>query len=200
MNLSELFNKQYQEKKEFNHLSLNDFFSSVVAPRISISSRVLDLGCGTKSLFENYEYENVVALDFSSIAIEYAKSNGAQKINYREFDFREDWNKDEFLKGEFDLIFDSHSIHCIDNADDRDKVFLNIKNHLSENGFFGGEMMISPGSSNLVVPHKFCPSAYSLEQEIIRHGFKIHYFVVTKMFWMESSGVQADIVRVLFRK
>ncbi|WP_413577986.1 class I SAM-dependent methyltransferase [Bdellovibrio sp. HCB290] len=97
----------------------------------------LDLGCGAgATAFTMAQLGlNVTGIDISATAIEMAKDLANQqnlKIDFMVGDVL----RLENLNRKFDIIYDSHCLHCIVFDEDRQAVFNGIKNSLSKDGIF----------------------------------------------------------------
>lgn len=203
LSLLEHFNQYYRENNNIHYsLSLRDFYNSEVFPRLKNQSlSILDLGTGIRSLFEDVENlkgHHIVGVDISEVAVSKARENLSYKVDYKQFDF----TQDSLEKNKFDLIFDSHALHCITIQKERNFAFKNIFESLKEDGFFCAEMMIQKKSHSDTSSEscKYIPSSYELEKEILAHGFRIIYFMVMMGLEFESNGVKADLVRVICSK
>lgn len=178
--------------------SLLEFFRASVFERLTFGAKILELGSGSRSLFEetNVDKKLVTAIDFSSVAIERARAFHSS-INYQVNDI----TFPECLKGEsYDLIFDSHCLHCITNPAARVSAFKNIRDALSDNGLFAGEMMVQPAHGTVNFPMKYIPTARALEEELLGNGFKIIYFMIGKGLSFENENRECDLIRVIARK
>ncbi len=178
--------------------SLLDFFRTSVKEKMPENARILELGSGIRALFEDLSIakELVTAIDFSPVAIERAKSL-ASGINYRMIDI----TFPDALEGEkFDVIFDSHCLHCIDNRAARVSAFKNIHEALGEEGIFCAEMMVQPAHGSVGFPMKFIPRARELEEEILGHGFRIIYFMIGKGLSFENGNQECDLLRVIAKR
>lgn len=195
----EQFN-QYYSTGGFSPLpkSLLDFFRESVRERLPSEARILDLGCGARSIFEelSVDRQQVKAVDFSPVAIARA-SHLHSGISYEAVDIT---FPEAFGGQEYDLIFDSHCLHCIENKAARVSAFKNIYEALSANGFFAGEMMVRPAHRSVHFPMKYIPDARSLEEEILGHGFKIIYFMITRGLSFENGNEECDLLRVIAKK
>lgn len=107
--------------------------------------RALDVGCGTGTTaftLAKLGFE-VTGIDISETAIEMAQhltSIQNLKINFSVADIL----KPNAALGKFDLIYDSHCLHCIVFDEDRNLVLNNIKNSLSQGGVFVVDTMVMP--------------------------------------------------------
>ena len=199
MNSLELFNQIYANEVERTYeKSLLDFFLMIVLPRLKgRSPRVLDLGAGSKSIFEDTDLvkKNIMACDFSPVAI--LKAQGHGEIEYKELDITLPlvWEKSSY-----DLIFDSHCLHCITDLSKRRQAFINIYNALSTDGLFCTEMMIKSARSTFLPANKYVVDSRVIEDEILSYGFKILYFVIVKDLVFTNESGECDLVRVVCRK
>ncbi|MEA9356524.1 class I SAM-dependent methyltransferase [Bacteriovorax sp. PP10] len=199
MNSLELFNQIYTlETERVYSKSLLSFFESTIRARLPNAPRILDLGCGSKSIFEDIDLSgsNVTAIDFSPVAISKALilPNG---ISYKEVDLS---TPDVLEKSAYDLIFDSHCLHCITDEANRKSAFTNIYQSLRPDGLFTTEMMVLPPNKTVVMPNKHVVEARAIEDEILSYGFKINYFLIVRDLVFGSENGDCDLVRVICRK
>ena len=185
----------------FYSRSLFDFFEKIVRPRLFNSDlKILELGSGNYSFFEDVLNLNaeITAIDYSSAAIESAVSS---KINYQEINVLD---SNFFISAKYDLIYDSHCINCIEIDDERNIAFKNIYSAIKSGGFFASEMMIQPVSGVVSMPFKLIKSSFQIEQEIISHGFKIQYFLISKDIGfstlIDGEEVKCDVLRIIAKK
>lgn len=194
----EQFNKFYSQNSEkYYESSLLDFYKTIVKSRVRKDPRVLDLGPGSKSIFEDLELDQskITAIDFSQKAVELALNNSA--IDYRIGDITK---KEDFPNENFDLIFDSHCLHCITEFDNRKNAFMNIHERLSDGGLFASEMMVQKNRILVNMPFKHVPDAFDLEKEILDYGFKIEYFLIGRGLSFSNDHGECDVLRVVCRK
>lgn len=199
MNSLEKFNEHYKKSSSREYeISLKAFFDSQVRSRLpSTKSKVLDLGAGSMSMFEetDLDLELITAIDFSSVAIELAQ--GHSKIHYQVLDLSQ---PHALKKDEYDLIYDSHCLHCIEDPADRKIAFKNILEALNSEGLFAAEMMVQPTGRNIIQPYKYIPSARDLEAELLETGFKIIYFMIIQDLKFSNENGDCDLLRVISRK
>ncbi len=106
--------------------------------------KALDLGCGTGTTaftLAKLGFE-VTGIDISQTAIEMAHELAKKQkldIRFEAGDVLQLCN----LKSKFDLIYDSHCLHCIVFDEDRSKVLTEIQKSLTDSGFFILDTMIS---------------------------------------------------------
>ena len=199
MNSLELFNKIYNAETERGYSkSLLKFFESQIHSRLAKDPVVLDLGAGSKSIFEDTDLlkSNITAIDFSPVAIKNATLL-PNEVTYKEIDL----GTPGVLESEkYDLIFDSHCLHCITDESQRKAAFINIYQALKPDGLFSAEMMVSPAGKNINLPNKHVVDARVLEEEILSYGFKIIYFLIVRDLVFGSDNGDCDLVRVICRK
>lgn len=199
MNSLELFNKIYKEETERAYSkSLLKFFESEIYSRLGNNPCILDLGAGSKSIFEDTDLlkSNITAIDFSPVAIKSATLLPSE-ISYKEVDL----GIPGVLESEqYDLVFDSHCLHCITDESKRKAAFINIYQALKPDGLFSAEMMVSPSGKNIKLPNKHVVDARVLEDEILSYGFKIIYFLIVRDLVFGSDNGDCDLVRVICRK
>lgn len=109
------------------------------------NQKALDLGCGTGTtafVLSRLGFE-VTGVDISETAIAMGQDLALQqnlKINFIQGDVLE-LNK---LNQKFDLIYDSHCLHCIVFEEDRMRVLKGVKSALNEGGIFILDTMVMP--------------------------------------------------------
>ena len=198
MNSLEQFNKFYAaETTGIYETSLLDFYKTKVACRLSTEGRVLDLGPGSKSIFEDIKIEKslITAIDFSQKALDLASPHSL--IDYRLGNI----SKDTGLKdNSFNLIFDSHCLHCITAPSEREIAFKNIIKLMKPDGLFASEMMVQRGNLSIDLPFKHVPNALLLEKEILEHGFKIEFFMIGSELSFSNAHGECDVLRVICSK
>ncbi|MBY0415358.1 MAG: class I SAM-dependent methyltransferase [Bdellovibrionales bacterium] len=194
----EKFNHIYENESAPRYeLSLKSFFESEVQKRLKKPAEVLDLGSGSKSLFQDIDLDNmrVEAVDFSPAAI--LRANDIDNLQYHLLDITE---KNSLGNNRFDLIFDSHCLHCLTKPDDRNAAFKNIYEALKNGALFSAEMMVRTPGTQALTPSKYVPNARDLEEEILRHGFKIIYFMIVRDLNFIGENGDCDLLRVILRK
>ncbi len=199
MNSLEHFNKFYQDEKyPVVAGSLVNFFKTVVHERIpNTDIKILELGCGSRSLFEDLEfkYKNVAAIDFSEVAIE--KTPKHNDIIYKVIDLTAPYALGDMT---FNLIFDSHCLHCIEGSADRKNALENIREALTPDGILCAEMMVQPPKGFAYLPLKHIPKSLDLENELILSGFKIIYFMISKSMVFQNDNGECELLRVICKK
>lgn len=203
MNSKNHFENYYLSAKKSYSPSLLSFFQNVVVDKIPATPlTILDLGCGDFSIFEDIsnlpDKSSVDAIDFSSNAI---KNSPDSTINYQEKSILE---TQSFLKLKYDLIFDSHCLNCITNNDERVIAYENIFYTLKTGGIFASEMMVQPVGSKVAMPFKMILTATELEEEILKAGFKIKYFMISQnnvfSTMSNSEEIKCDLLRIMAQK
>ena len=205
LNSLEHFNEYYKKNPEaVLPISLLDFFKTQVSPRLkknidaAAEPSILDIGPGNSSIFELsvFDYKNVTAIDFSSEALAHVPKNS--NINY----MRRDIASENFKMPEetYDLIFDSHCLHCIIPSRERKNAFENIYHTLKVGGIFCAEMMVRPAMGVVHFPAKYVVTARELEEEILGYGFKIQYFTMAQNLNFKNDDGECDLLRVIAYK
>lgn len=110
----------------------------------------LDLGCGTgTSAFQLADLGfDVTGFDISETAIHMAQQFSESqnlKINFQVQDIL----NLEKLDQKFDLIYDSHCLHCIVFEKDRSQVLTGVKSILNKNGYFILDTMVIHPQMNI---------------------------------------------------
>jgi 2-polyprenyl-3-methyl-5-hydroxy-6-metoxy-1,4-benzoquinol methylase len=151
--------------------------------------KVLEIGCGEQSVlcdkrFESLSFENT-AIDLKTTEFAFDPSG---KNQYSQKDFFEiDPNE------KFDLIIDSRFLHCLYD-EQREKFWKKIKSHLNPGAHFISESIVSSKKMSFLNPFMFdqdtrtlyrsnyplryIPSSLELEQEILKTGHNINFFMI----------------------
>jgi SAM-dependent methyltransferase len=199
LNSLELFNQIYDREIDRGYSkSLLTFFETTVRTRLVENPLVLDIGAGSKSIFEDTDLlkSNITAIDFSPVAI--AKATVLpNEITYKEVDLG---TLGVLENNRYDLVFDSHCLHCITDYSKRKAAFSNIYHSLKCDGIFSAEMMVAPVGKTIELSNKYVVDARTLEEEILSHGFKIVYFLIVRALVFGSDNGDCDLVRVILRK
>lgn len=184
--------------------SLVDFFCQVVSPRLGNHPNILEIGCGSYSLFEEVSVHEskVLAIDYSATAIAKAPTaSHGSKIQYKLMDISQE-NLGFFSL--FDLVFDSHCFHCLMDEKERAQAFVNVFCSLAEGGIFCAEMMVQKPHHKTSIPYKNIKEAREIEEEITRSGLKICYFMIHSHLSFThrigESEIESDVLRVIARK
>lgn len=202
MNSKDFFEQFFKINTKHSYSpSLLLFFEEIVRPRLAANQlSILDIGAGNYSLFEDVQKLNakITAIDFSKNAINSAPQSS---ISYLEIDITD---AAFFSAAQYDLIFDSHCLNCLTTEEQRDLAFKNIYLALVSGGIFASEMMIQPIGAHVSMPFKMIKSALELEQEIISHGFKIVYFMISRdsSFATMVDGIETkcDVLKIVAQK
>ena len=199
MNSLELFNQFYTNEIEATYSSsLLDFFKVHLLKRLSKNAQILDIGSGSKSIFEeelDLSKDNITAVDFSPVAILKAQINS--QIKYLEIDITTPESLGHSL---FDLVFDSHCLNCITDRTKREFAFKNIYDSMKPSGIAAFEMMVNHSGESKALPGKYLVDSRELEQEILAHNFKIIYFVIVRNAFFENENTRCDLLRVITKK
>lgn len=180
--------------------SLLSFFQKTVSNFLQIQNpRVLELGSGDHSIFEdtNLNKKYIEALDLR-INLNSANTSG---INYLKGDITET----NFLNSNYyDLVFDSHCLHCLQSIKEQELALQNIYNLLKTDGIFAAEIMVQPSGNKVHFPKRLVRESIEIETLILNLGFKIRYFVIVPQmsFYFEHSEgeITCDMLRVVAKK
>lgn len=180
--------------------SLLKFFQNTVSNYLKIQSpRILEVGSGKYSIFEATDLNKqfIETIDLKNIenpkqtsGIKYLKGNisdrGILKTNF------------------YDLIFDSHCLHCLHTIEEQELALKNIYNGLVADGIFASEIMVQPSHKKVIFPKRIVGESIEIENLILKTGFKIIYFVIVpKMsFYLEEGNGElvCDILRIIAKK
>jgi len=199
LNSLEKFNDYYKNTSSRNfEQSLKHFFHNDVHKRLTTENpKVLDLGAGSKSLFEetHLNLDLITAIDFSSAAMDLIPEHSG--IHYKLLDIT---TPNALRINEYDLVFDSHCLHCIEDKSHRKMAFNNILGSLKSDGLFAAEMMVQSSRQRITQPFKYIPTANELESELIEAGFKIIYFMIVQDLKFSNENGDCDLLRVISRK
>jgi 2-polyprenyl-3-methyl-5-hydroxy-6-metoxy-1,4-benzoquinol methylase len=168
-------------------------------------SEILILGSGLGFLpvhFEKFFHAKVWAVDFSTLAISFAKTKFPDSlVEWLDFDVTLDWIK--LKEKKFDFIYDHHLLHCLFESHHRNFYLTQIKNHLKDDGMYFGETMVwhkniqlpydytidehnrlwqllaDPlnKSESKYFPIRYIASSLAIEEELIQAGHHICYFL-----------------------
>ena len=150
----------------------------------SANARILDIGCGTGpiSCFLAGQGYNVDGIDVSRTAIEIARTNAKE----RDLDIH--YSVDDICcvsrtgSDIYDIIIDTHCMHCITYDTDRRAAFSNIFRLLTKGGYFIMETM------SIEDPSKWSHKGRIDEQGILWNEVKKSYpydkVVFEDKFWM----------------
>ena len=184
--------------------SLVDFFQKNIRHRLSSEKiHVLELGSGSRSQFADIELPEarILAIDKDERKCEFAET--ITGVTYMCADISSEAFLAAIRNEKFDLIFDSHCLHCIVEPTERAWSLHNIKASLKDDGLFCAEMMIQSKRKELEVIERHVPHARELEDELIAAGFRLIFFSVNKNLSFELNtehGLNCDLVRVIASK
>lgn len=200
---SELFDKLHKAQDSV-HLSasLLGFLKNELSPylinRNIVLENILEIGCGSQSLFEVWPISNKnikkTAIDCASTAIKKAKA----QLPYSDVFYQvADITDEELLtipSGLLsalvpqDLVLDGHALHFIKDKEHRKMAFKNIYHLLKKDGLFVAECTIRTNSFQ-TSDHFYLPYAHELEDEILRAGFDLKIFIVKPGLHLESCEI-----------
>lgn len=131
--------------EELNSQTTHDFLKSTIHDWIKDpkDKKALDLGCGTGTTAFTLARLglNVTGIDISETAIELANELAkVQKLNIR-FQVNDILLLSQ-LEEKFDIVYDSHCLHCIVFEEDRKLVLDGIKKILNDDGIFILDTMV----------------------------------------------------------
>ena len=161
------------------------------------SSSCLELGCGLGSLsfFLESKFDNYTGVDISSLAIAAAKQMAEIKNSNIDFQVLDVCSEiGPFQKKNYEIIIDSHLLHCLTKDEDRISYIKNMKKLLAPNGrFFLETMVFQPkmrfpvgyffdeyktlwvDSKDLNYPYRKILYAREIEEFLLEQGLKIEY-------------------------
>ena len=175
----------------------DQFFDQFIKDR-GLRLKILDIGCGFGGLSLHLSKlgHDVLGIDISNLAIQGAKEIASYKGllgNGLRFEVL-DITKSTVLDEKFDIIIDSHLLHCLTQSSERDAYFEFIKNHLNTDGkyllesmtfqkglrtpieyTFGEDYVLYRNEESGDLPLRIIKSSIDLENEIKNHGLKINY-------------------------
>jgi SAM-dependent methyltransferase len=175
--------------------------------------RVVELGAGMGGLSLQLARRgaDVTVVDFSSHALGLAREL-AQKEQLTITTLKVDLGRpDAELDGQYDLMIDSHLLHCLPLEPQRLTYLQLIREHLTSDGIFVGETMvhrkklfIPPGymfdQNNILwqmfaqwVPVRKIADSMKVEEEFRAAGLAIHYFYYYANYAMAPSPDFWDI-------
>lgn len=191
------FLEKFDYKKYFSETNetLIKFYQSYSDQFNLNPSTVLDCGCGIGGMsyfFKSIGLE-VEGVDISEMAISIA--NGLDYFITHPVSFKvQDLGQATNFNKKYDLIFDSHLLHCITESDRRNQYYANVKKHMHENSHFLIETMVfdkmikfpleyyfdENSNINQQIDSNYYPvrkllSDKELEQELLDNGFNINY-------------------------
>ena len=184
--------------------SLVDFFQKNIRSRLpSGQVQILELGSGTRSQFADISlpHARILAIDRDERKCEFAEA--VSGVTYMCADISSESFQDLIQNEKFDLVFDSHCLHCIVEPAERAWSLHNIKASLKDGGLFCAEMMIQSKRKELEVIERHVPHARELEDELIAAGFRLNFFSVSRNLSFELNAeheLNCDLVRIIATK
>lgn len=181
---------------EENNESLLKFLESYQEQfgSFSLDKTILETGCGLGGISHYFSKKGyyTLGLDQSSLAISMAKDIAKNKKLYAKFKQQDLCiNK---AQDKFDIIIDSHLLHCLVDNTDRHNYLSFVKESLSKGGLFFLETMsyhskiqaplgyelredmsLYKETNSIMLPYRKIIESLNLEQELIEIGFKIKY-------------------------
>ena len=220
MDQKDLFERAYKEIGQIfkPSPSLVDFYLNRVKKYIEFvpdkKVKVLEVGSGLGSLFqdeflieEERNYLSILGVDFSFSAISEAEKRWNNLLNRNKSILKKIDIKflmrnilDKFKYDEpYDLIIDSHCLHCLNGIHEQKKALNNMVSSLKPGGILAIEMMIyhqkisfshpyyfDRNTSKLfkedcwgsLIPYRTIPKSLVVENMILDEGLKIEYFTI----------------------
>lgn len=105
---------------------------------------ILETGCGMGGMSQYFSNhcDDVTGIDISNLAIAGAREIAKLKNTSIDFQVADLCQVDLELGKKFDIIFDSHLLHCLTGEEQRKKYLTFVKKHLRPGGIFMAETMI----------------------------------------------------------
>ena len=180
--------------------SLLNFFQTAVLPLLSGHDfKILDLGSADYSLFEKTDL-NKKLIEAIDLKID---TNQLRSSEIKYF-IRNITESNSFKNNYYDLIFDSHCLHCLKSNEEQEIALKNIYSSLEMGGIFASEIMVQPSVNKVYFPSRVVREAIDLEKMIVNTGFKIIYFVIVPQmnFYFEANEgeIVCDMLRVIAKK
>lgn len=174
-NYYKAYEKRYKQVYEHNYLWSSkepspDVINTIKSEKISLNSKILELGCGEGRdaiylLNKNYD---LLAVDYSNIVIK--KCN--ELTNYKYFDkFRQFDVFDGVLKEKFDFIYSIAVIHMFVKDNHRNKFYDFIYNHLKSTGL---ALIVSMGDGIKEYKSDINKSFDDVERIVVNNEAKIN--------------------------
>ncbi|MNJ91263.1 Ubiquinone biosynthesis O-methyltransferase [compost metagenome] len=143
---------------ELGDETTKEYLRSTIAENVPVVSgkRALDVGCGTgTTAFTLAKIGFVVTgIDISETAIQMGRDLAEQQNLDIQF-VAGDVLELEKLNEKFDVIYDSHCLHCIVFEEDRSKVLAGAKKSLMDSGIFILDTMVMPEEGRYNPADKF---------------------------------------------
>jgi len=151
-------------------------------------TKALELGCGAGIIFDHLDFDLLACgLDFSETAINFAK-----RYSDSEFICEDILNFETTRK--WDLVLDSHLLHCLIGEEDIKNYLLSVHKLLNFGGVFSIELMVQTKKALFDegyhyndrdyclykdhIPIRTIFDARKIEELILMEGFKIVYLRV----------------------
>jgi hypothetical protein len=158
------------------------------------SIHILDVGASDYSLFEETSLDHKL-IDALDIKIN-SDHVGLTGISY----FKGNITDQKILKNNFyDLVFDSHCLHCLKTNEEQMLALENIYSSLHKGGFFASEIMVQPYKNKVVFPQRNVREVRELETMILNTGFKIVYFIIVQEMCFSTDVNEREILCDLLR-
>lgn len=137
---------------------------------VAADKKALDVGCGsgTTAFMLAQMGLRVTGIDISETAIQMGEELASQQNLEIKFVVG-DVLELEKLNQKFDLIYDSHCLHCIVFEEDRRKVLAGARNSLSSSGIFVLDTMVVPEEKNSAFIKSFGETLRFDENYILWH-------------------------------
>lgn len=185
--------------------------------------KFLEIGCGNGSVFEDIELcGNYIAIDISENAISNAINRQSNdRIKFLKLNALEV----EYIDEKFDLILDSHLLHCLEDLDEVNAYLQSIYKSLESNGVLIIETMVC--NSSFIKSYVGICEEYGglfigdfpnvgkrivftqlfLERLVVDTGFKIEFlkFPIGSKFIFDNKREEAfdsdpDVIQLILRK
>lgn len=227
----ETYNKAYQGSRGSSFLPNESLMKALdhrlidqyVIDQNSATIDLLEAGCGDgcQYLFwKNRPLSNFIeAFDWSETAIEIAM----EKPENDEIKFSVQSADSFHYPQQFDIILDSHLLHCLTESSEREAYLARVYDHLKLNGLFVGETMIEHknfalndvvevGYAEKVIYFKgeaqrYLASSFEIENFLIQQGLKIEFFyipyglrIVPIPYRDKALSSDPEVVRFIARK
>jgi len=158
------------------------------APR---SGRLLELGCGAGNIavwFAKRGFDTH-GIDISPTAIDWARANANADGVACSFTVGSVLDAASYPNAQFDFVLDGNLVHCI-VGDDRQRLFMHVRDALKPNGYFLVRHVLSPVDSHLTTRYRFDPDSH-----LLFHGDRPYRYLPT--FDMLKAELEESGFRVL---
>lgn len=159
---------------------------------------VIEFGCGLNPIIANDDIEDYLGVDISISTTE------INRLQYSNEFICADLTSSLDLNRQYDLLIDSHLLHCLTSAEDRRKYYQNILSCMGENSsfilevacfhsdvkfpfdyMFDGELVFKMDQKlaekyyqDGLYPYRWLPNETVVENELINSGFAIDYMMI----------------------